>query len=54
MDDHTKEECDLIKAKVSEATRKTRESDPENWMYKVHGSPKIGLRIEKFKKKKEA
>ena len=53
MDDHTKEECDLIRVKVSEAKKKIRESDPENWIYKVRGSQKNGLLIEKFMKKKE-
>ena len=41
MDDHTKEERHPIRAKVSEAEQKTRESDPENWIYKVRGSPKM-------------
>ena len=53
MDDHTKEERDLIRAKVIEAKQKTRESDPENRIYKVRGSQKNSLLIEKFRKKKE-
>ena len=41
MDDLTKDERDLIRAKVSEAKQKTRESDPENWIYNVLAQRKV-------------
>ena len=51
-DNHTAEEREAIKSKVSEARKKTEAEGEGGYIWKVRGSPKNGLRLVKFMKNK--
>ena len=51
-DDYTKEERQIIRSKVDEATKKTQEEGDGKYIWKVRGSPKNGLRLMRFMIKK--
>ena len=51
-DDHTADQREAIKSKVSEARNKTEAEGEGKYILKVRGSPKNGLRLVKFMKTK--
>ena len=51
-DDYTNEEREAIKIKVTEAKNKTEVEGGGNFIWRVRGSPKNGLRLVRFTKNK--